>query len=46
MRLALSGGGDPVKDYLIPILIVVGYTAAAFISAILAFKGKMRSKNT
>jgi ABC-2 type transport system permease protein len=46
MRLALSGGGDPVKDHLVPILIVAAYAAAAIAGAILAFRGKMRSKNT
>ncbi|MBR3423434.1 MAG: ABC transporter permease [Clostridia bacterium] len=46
MRLALSGGGDPVKDYLIPILIVAAYAAAALVGAVFAFRSKMRSKNT
>ncbi|MBR7034108.1 MAG: ABC transporter permease [Clostridia bacterium] len=46
MRLALTGGGDPVKDHLVPILIVAAYAVAALVGAIFAFRSKMRSKNT
>ncbi|MBQ1502563.1 MAG: ABC transporter permease [Clostridia bacterium] len=45
MRLALSGGGDPVKEHLVPILIVTAYVVVVFVGAIFAFRSKMRSKN-
>ena len=41
VALGTTGG---FKEIALPFLIVLGYTAAAFVAAIVAFKGKMREK--
>ena len=41
---ALNGVQDGVKDLLIPLIIVLIYALTAFISAVIAFKSKMKEK--
>lgn len=40
----VCGIAEPLKDFLYPLLIVIGYTILMFIIAILVFKNKMREK--
>ena len=44
MQNVLNGTGDASKDFALPLLIVLGYTAAAFVVAVAVFKNKMTDK--
>lgn len=41
---ALNGINDPFNDFILPMLIVLGYTIVIFVIAILSFKNKMKEK--
>ena len=41
---AVNGFGDAIRDFLVPLLIVLGYTVAVFVLAVLLFRSRMRSK--
>ena len=40
----MNGYNDTFKDFLLPLIIVIAYTIAAFIIAIMVFKNKMKTK--
>lgn len=44
MQNMLNGINDFSKDFLIPLLILLGYTIAIFVLAIILFKNKMKAK--
>ena len=43
LQNALNGISDPLKDFLFPFLIVLGYTVVAFTLAVIVFKNKMKN---
>lgn len=44
LQNTINGVGDAFNDFALPLIIVLAYTAVAFIAAILVFKSKMKEK--
>ena len=44
MQNTLNGISDPFNDFFLPLIVLLAYTIVAFVSAILVFHSKMKSK--